>query len=188
MSPPERSSPGNEVELPSTALAPSSEPTKLVPVAQAGIASPVPEFEGEPDLSAPELYLNRELTWLGFNYRVLQEAMDERTPLLERVKFLAIVGSNLDEFVMKRIGGLKQQVAAGVRTTSIDGRKPEEQIAECYEAIRDMLTRERSALGKIVAGLAERGIVVARYDDLDDEGRSLRRSRRRGALVAAGVL
>jgi polyphosphate kinase len=172
MSPPERSSPGNEVELPSTALAPSSEPTKLVPVAQAGIASPVPEFEGEPDLSAPELYLNRELTWLGFNYRVLQEAMDERTPLLERVKFLAIVGSNLDEFVMKRIGGLKQQVAAGVRTTSIDGRKPEEQIAECYEAIRDMLTRERSALGKIVARLAERGIVVARYDDLDDEGRS----------------
>ena len=66
------------------------------------------------DLSAPELYLNRELTWLAFNRRVLHEAMDERTPLLERVKFAAIAGSNLDEFFMKRIGGLKQQIGARV--------------------------------------------------------------------------
>ena len=65
------------------------------------------------DLQAPEWYLNRELTWLGFNRRVLHEAQDERTPLLERVKFLAIVSSNLDEFFMKRIGGLKQQSARG---------------------------------------------------------------------------
>ncbi len=61
-----------------------------------------PEF----DLTSPEFYLNRELTWLAFNKRVLNEAADSRTPLLERVKFLAIVSSNLDEFFMKRIGGL----------------------------------------------------------------------------------
>ena len=62
------------------------------------------------NLRAPEYYLNRELTWLSFNKRVLHEARDKRTPLLERLKFLAIASSNLDEFFMKRIGGLKQQV------------------------------------------------------------------------------
>ena len=67
------------------------------------------------DLDDPDLYLNRELTWLGFNQRVLHEAADPRTPLLERVKFLAIVSSNLDEFFMKRIGGLMQQMRAGVQ-------------------------------------------------------------------------
>src|SRR5215469_5579528 len=61
------------------------------------------------DLFDPELYLNRELTWLNFNRRVLAEAEDHRNPLLERVKFLAITGSNIDEFFMKRIGGLKLQ-------------------------------------------------------------------------------
>ena len=71
------------------------------------------------DLESPELLLNRELTWLAFNSRVLHEAEDERTPLLERLKFVAIVASNLDEFFMKRIGGLKQQVGAGSTSSSI---------------------------------------------------------------------
>src|SRR5664279_345231 len=84
------------------------------------------------DLTASEWYLNRELTWLEFNKRVLWEAEDERTPLLERVKFIAIVSSNLDEFFMKRIGGLKQQVGAGISELSVDGRTPQQQITECY--------------------------------------------------------
>jgi polyphosphate kinase len=67
----------------------------------------------EIDLDDAEWYLNRELTWLEFNRRVLHEAEDSRNPLLERVKFLAILSSNLDEFFMKRIGGLKQQIGAG---------------------------------------------------------------------------
>ena len=77
-----------------------------------GSASARPE---DFDLKSPALLLNRELTWLAFNERVLHEACDPRTPLLERVNFLSIVGSNLDEFMMKRIGGLKQQVGAGVQ-------------------------------------------------------------------------
>ena len=76
------------------------------------------------DLTSPELYLNRELTWLEFNKRVLHEAKDESNPLLERLKFVGIVSSNLDEFFMKRIGGLKQQVGAGVMDYSVDGRLP----------------------------------------------------------------
>ena len=76
------------------------------------------------DLDSKEFYLNRELTWLSFNSRVLSLAATPNTPLLERVKYLAITGNNLDEFQMKRIGGLKQQQAAGVRVKSIDGRTP----------------------------------------------------------------
>jgi polyphosphate kinase len=78
----------------------------------------------EVNLDDPSLYLSRELTWLAFNRRVLHEADDPRTPLLERVKFLAIVNNNLDEFFMKRIGGLKQQIAAGMHKRSVDGRTP----------------------------------------------------------------
>ncbi len=87
---------------------------------------------GEVNLDDPSLYLNRELTWLAFNRRVLHEAEDDRTPLLERVKFLAIVSANLDEFFMKRIGGLKQQVGAGVQHAAPwTAARPAEQIDEC---------------------------------------------------------
>ena len=95
------------------------------------------------DLRALELYLNRELSWLQFNRRVLHEAQDARTPLLERVKFLAIVNSNLDEFFMKRIGGLKQQAAAGVSEVTVDGRTPTQQIAECLAFLRGSRFRDR---------------------------------------------
>ena len=84
---------------------------------------PAPAAE-ELRLDDPALFLNRELTWLAFNARVLHEAEDLRIPLLERVKFLAIVSNNLDEFFMKRIGGLKQQIGASVHTPSVDGRTP----------------------------------------------------------------
>ena len=91
------------------------------------------------DLKSPEWYLNRELTWLKFNKRVLHEGQDDRNPLLERVFFVALVGANLDEFFMKRIGGLKQQVGASLKKLSIDGRLPQEQIDICYKSVREIL-------------------------------------------------
>ncbi len=120
----------------------------------------------------PELYLNRELTWLAFNRRVLHEAKDEHTPLLERVKFLAIVSSNLDEFFMKRIGGLKQQVGAGVQDLTVDGRTPEQQIAECTEVIRDLHREKRSVFLALVDALRAHGIVLITYDELSTEERA----------------
>jgi polyphosphate kinase len=130
---------------------------------------PEPGPDGEWDLSDPSLLLNRELTWLNFIHRVLSEAEDERTPLLERIKFTAIVSSNLDEFFMKRIGGLKQQVGAGITGLSVDGRTSQEQIDESYQVVRDMEARKRQAFLRIVEQLAENGIVIADYDDLDEQ-------------------
>ena len=121
------------------------------------------------DLESPEWYLNRELTWLEFNKRVLHEAEDPRTPLLGQVKFLAIGRSNLDEFFMKRIGGLKQQLGAGVHELSVDGRTPEQQIRDCQEVVRDLKDRKHRLLGQLQGQLAEAGIRVSRYPDLDPE-------------------
>jgi polyphosphate kinase len=118
------------------------------------------------DLKAPEWYLNRELTWLEFNKRVLSEAEDERTPLLERVKFIAIVSSNLDEFFMKRIGGLKQQVGAGISELSVDGRSPQQQISECYAVVREIEARKEMLLAQIIDLLKHQGIRILPFLDL----------------------
>jgi polyphosphate kinase len=118
------------------------------------------------NLDDPSLYLNRELTWLEFNQRVLHEAEDERTPLLERVKFLSIVSSNLDEFFMKRIGGLMQQVGAGVSKLTIDGRTPQQQIDECHEVVRQLEWKKEAIYHAIIQELEKHGIRILRYQDL----------------------
>src|ERR1700734_4351758 len=84
-------------------------------------ATAASDSAGDPSLQDPSLYLNRELSWLDFNDRVLQLAEDERVPLLERVKFCAIYTTNLDEYYMVRVAGLRDQIAAGVETPSQDG-------------------------------------------------------------------
>ena len=133
------------------------------------------EAETGKNLKAPELYLNRELTWLEFNKRVLHEADDPRTPLLERVKFLAIVGSNLDEFFMKRIGGLKQQVGAGVHDLSVDGRSAQQQIAESVAVVRDLQTTSKRIFLELKEELREHDIVISDYADLlEDEQAGVR--------------
>lgn len=119
-----------------------------------------------PDLSSPQLYLNRELTWLRFNSRVLSEAADSRTPLLERVKFLSITGSNLDEFFMKRIGGLMQQVGAGVTKRTTDGLTPLEQIDQCAAYVRTMLPRQQKIAIDLIRALKSNKICILSYDDL----------------------
>jgi polyphosphate kinase len=122
--------------------------------------------EESPDLSSPRFYLNRELTWLEFNRRVLHEAQDGRTPLLERVKFLAIVSSNLDEFFMKRIGGLKQQLGAGITALTVDGRTPKQQIEECHVIVRELEAAKQKLLPKLLELLGERGISILSFENL----------------------
>src|SRR5436305_5453389 len=90
-----------------------------------------------PSLDDPTLYINRELSWLAFNRRVLEEAQDPSVPLLERLKFLAIFESNLDEFFMVRVGGLQQKVQAGIPIGSgADRTPPAEQLEKIGQAIR----------------------------------------------------
>ncbi len=136
---------------------------------------PAPLPEGGFDIHAPDCYLNRETTWLNFNYRVLHEAQDPRVPLLERVKFLAIVGSNLDEFFMKRIGGLKQQLGAGMSLLTVDGRTPRGQIEACYEIVRDLEQRQHDTCREVRGLLRDAGLLWATYEDLaPHEHRDLR--------------
>ncbi len=119
------------------------------------------------DLKAPELYFNRELSWLEFNRRVLEEAQDIRHPLLERVKFLAIFSSNLDEFFMIRVSGVKDQIEAGVTTTLADGRRPAEQLAEIRSRALPMLREQRRYFyDEVMPALNAAGIYIPRYDQL----------------------
>jgi polyphosphate kinase len=118
-------------------------------------------------------FLNRELTWLQFNTRVLHEALDERNPLLERVKFASIAGSNLDEFFMKRIGGLKQQVGAGVQRITVDGRYPREQIDLCYAFIRDYHQQRDRLLARLFTELTKAGVTILGYKDLTEAERQV---------------
>ncbi len=116
---------------------------------------------------SPSELLNRELSWLAFNDRVLHEAVDERTPLLERVRFLSIFTSNLDEFFMKRVGGLKRQVVAGVMSVSNDGLTPGQQLAAIRAAVLPMLARQaRCFTESIRPALAAHGIHLCTWGDL----------------------
>jgi len=121
------------------------------------------------DLSDPQWYLNRELTWLAFKRRVLHEAEDERVPLLERLKFIAIVSGNIDEFFMKRIGGLKQQMGAGMRELTPDGRTPRQQVQECYAFVREFEAYRDELLGRTIQLLRQKGIVIKSYGELSSK-------------------
>src|SRR5689334_2860512 len=146
--------------------------THLEVVADTEVARtpPAPGISTAPppeDLGLPELYLNRELGFLNFQWRVLHEAADDRTPLLERVKFLAIVSSNVDEFFMKRIGGLKQQVGANVHSTSADGRTPAQQIHECLALITELEREKRGIVERVLHQLKDAGVWLAPYKELE---------------------
>lgn len=118
-------------------------------------------------LSPPELYLNRELSWLQFNARVLHQAVDERTPLLERLKFLAIFTSNLDEFFMVRVAAIKQQIAAEVTKKTPDGLTPQEQLDLIFETLRPMVTEQQHCFEKQVRpALVEAGVRIRSYAEL----------------------
>ena len=135
-------------------------------------AAPKPVPDGAKP-SDPSLYFNAELSWLDFNWRVLYQAMDERTPLLERLCFLAITENNLDEFVMKQVGGLKRVLGAGVVKPSLDGRGPAEQLDLVREGVRTLRTRlaevwEEELRPRLAAEL---DIAVRDFEDLNEEER-----------------
>jgi polyphosphate kinase len=118
----------------------------------------------------PLRYHNRELSWLDFNARVLALADDERIPLLERAKFLAIFCQNLDEFFQVRVAGLKDQMAAGVGSASPDGRTPAEQLLEIRDRLDELVPRVQATfLDRVAPALAEAGIKLSSWSDLDED-------------------
>src|SRR5437667_6525193 len=121
----------------------------------------------------PALYLNRELSWLDFNDRVLQLAEDESLPLLERVKFCAIYTTNLDEFYMVRVAGLRDQIDAGVEKVSQDGRIPSETIVLIREQVLAQSRRLADCFERrLRPALADEDIAIVGVEDLDEERRS----------------
>jgi polyphosphate kinase len=124
------------------------------------------------DNSGKVRYLNRELSWVAFNARVLALAEDQTRPLLERLKFLAIVSSNFDEFFQVRVSGLKEQLATGVVVLSPDGLSPLEQLEAIREVVGELVDRQsRVLLEEILPGLAEAGIELTSWAELGDEAR-----------------
>jgi polyphosphate kinase len=132
-------------------------------------ATPAAAIEGV----ATEEFLDRELQWLEFNDRVLAQAIDERTPLLERVRFLAIFSSNLDEFFMKRVGGLRRQVDAGISATHYSGASPQVLLEQIREKVIPLTKRKAKCYRKaIVPALKELGIELLEYGDLGKSERT----------------
>ena len=119
------------------------------------------------------LTLNRELSWLAFNARVLHEAADPRTPLLERLKFLAIFGSNLDEFYMVRVAGVRRQMSASVTRTGPDGVAPADLLDRIDVRVRELLAwQEKILQDDVLPELATHGVRLLRIDELDANERS----------------
>jgi polyphosphate kinase len=148
--------------VPSPSVAPSVTP------APSSVVSPSITPEGT-DLRSPEFYLNREMSWLEFNARVMAEADSDAVPLLERLKFHAIVASNLDEFFMVRVAGLKQQVTGEVDDTGPDGMTVAEQLAAISTRVHELVAAQSQGLAVLLPKLAEAGIVFVKPSELSPQ-------------------
>ena len=126
---------------------------------------PIQPVEPAPVLG-PERYLNRELSWLAFNSRVLEEAMNPAHPLLERLRFLSISGNNLDEFMMVRVAGLRGQVDEGIETPSPDGLTPAQQLVQIADAAGELMRAQQQTFATLRDALAAAGFAILGQDDL----------------------
>ena len=147
--------------------------TMIQPVSPATATPATPATLLDLDVRHPSLYVNRELSWLEFNRRVLHEALDPRTPLLERLKFLGIYSSNLDEFFQVRVAGLKRQVAAGFTERTPDGLTAEDQLARIAVIVREQMAQHRHGLmHDVLPALAEHRVqIISHMGDLDRANR-----------------
>ena len=127
------------------------------------------DAEALAQLAPEDRYTNRELSWLSFNRRVLAESENERYPLLERLRFLSISASNLDEFTMVRIAGLEGQVQRGIETLGIDGSSPRQQLAAIREQLLALEDRQQASLETLRDLLSHEGILLASIDDLSKD-------------------
>ena len=139
------------------------------------LQSPFPEAIDLPDtdLAGPERFFNRELSWLAFNWRVLEEAENPRVPLLERVRFLSISASNLDEFYTVRVAGLRELAHAGNTLPSADGLTPAEQLVAIHANARDLMARQQDVWGKLSVEMQEAGITILSREMLTDEDKAV---------------
>ena len=156
---------GNETQDPAASAAAGAP--------EAALADQDATAEAAVDLSDRSLYINRELSMLAFQRRVLEEARDERNPLIERVKFLSILGSNLGEFFMVRVAGLRQQVEAGVADLSADGMTPAEQLVACREQAYQLMREARETwVSEVMPQLAAAGVCIHDFAELDETQRA----------------
>ncbi|OFJ54738.1 RNA degradosome polyphosphate kinase [Mycolicibacterium grossiae] len=147
-----------DAEWVSESTAPEAPPAATADAVDPNLPEPLPD----------DRYLNRELSWLDFNARVLALAADPSLPLLERAKFLAIFSSNLDEFYMVRVAGLKRRDEMGLSVRSADGLSPREQLRRIGERTQQIATRHATVFGELVRpALAEQGIVIVTWSELD---------------------
>ena len=124
------------------------------------------------DMNGPSRFFNRELSWLGFNWRVLEEAENPRVPLLERVRFLSISATNLDEFYTVRVAGLRELAHNGNTTPSMDGLTPEEQLSLIDQNTRSLLARQQQVFTDLHAEMARENISILKREDLSDDDRT----------------
>lgn len=126
----------------------------------------------ELDLTGPGRFYNRELSWLGFNWRVVEEAENPRVPLLERLRFLSISADNLDEFYTVRVAGLRELAHAGNTTPAADGLTPAEQLVLINDNARSLMQTQQRVLTTLLAEMEAEKITVLRAGDLTDDDRT----------------